>query len=60
MSLRTTVVVLAALAVVGLLTYGLVKKGSSSLALGQVDPGATTSLPELDANRSGSVADYRW
>jgi cytochrome c biogenesis protein CcmG, thiol:disulfide interchange protein DsbE len=58
-SVRTTVVVLAALAVVGLLTYGLVKKGGSALALGQVVPGATTSLPELDGNGSASVADYR-
>jgi cytochrome c biogenesis protein CcmG/thiol:disulfide interchange protein DsbE len=58
-SVRTTVVVLAALALVGLLTYGLVRKGSSSLALGQVVPGATTSLPKLDGHGSGSVADYR-
>ncbi len=50
---------MAALAVVGLLTYGLVKKGSSSLALGQMVPGATTSLPELDGKGTGSVADYR-
>jgi len=53
------VVVLAAVAVVGLLTYGLVKKSNSSLALGQVVPGATTSLPDLDGKGSGSVADYR-
>ena len=59
MSLRTTVVVLAALAVVGLLTYGLVKKGSSALQIGQVVPGATTALPDLSGNGSGSVADYR-
>ncbi len=53
---------MATLAVVGLLTYGLVKKGSSSLALGQTVPGATTSLPELDGKGTGSVADYqgRW
>src|SRR5436190_16451639 len=58
-SARTLAVVLAALAIVGLLTYGLVKKGGSSLALGQAVPGATTSLPDLDGNGSGSVADYR-
>src|SRR3954454_20226949 len=34
-SVRTVVVLLAALAVVGLLTYGLVKKGGSSLEVGQ-------------------------
>jgi cytochrome c biogenesis protein CcmG/thiol:disulfide interchange protein DsbE len=58
-SARTLAVVIAAVAVVGLLTYGLVKKGGSSIAIGDVIPGATTPLPELDGNGTGSVADYR-
>jgi len=58
-SLRTGLVLLAVLALVGLLTYGLVKKGGSSLVKGEDVPGATTSLPELDGKGSASVADYR-
>jgi len=56
------VVVLASLAVVGLLAYGLVKKGGSAIAVGDRIPGATTDLPHLDGGGSASIADYegRW
>ena len=62
MSARTFVVFLAALAIVGLLAYGLIKKSGSSLDIGQVVPGATTPLPHLDGDGTGAVADYhgRW
>jgi thiol-disulfide isomerase/thioredoxin len=58
-SARTFAVVLAALAVVGLLTYGLLKKGGSTVEVGQVVPGAATPLPHLDGNGTSTVADYR-
>jgi cytochrome c biogenesis protein CcmG/thiol:disulfide interchange protein DsbE len=45
------------LAVVGLLTFGLLSKGSSGVALGEVAP--TSSLPRLEGGGSGSVSDYR-
>src|SRR5438067_2406962 len=50
---------MAVLAVVGLLAYGLLKKSTSSLALGDPVPNATTSLPRLSGGGTGSVADYR-
>jgi cytochrome c biogenesis protein CcmG/thiol:disulfide interchange protein DsbE len=50
---------MAALAIVGLLTYGLVKKGGSSLQAGEPIPGATMPLPHLDGDGSATVADYR-
>jgi len=58
-SARTFAVVMAALAVVGLLTYGLVKKGGTSVAVGDPIPNASTELPRLDGKSSASVADYR-
>lgn len=44
------------LAVVGLLTYGLLSKGSS-LALG--DPAPETALPRLEGEGTESLADYK-
>jgi cytochrome c biogenesis protein CcmG/thiol:disulfide interchange protein DsbE len=58
-SVRTFAVVMAALAVIGLLTYGLVKKGGSSVAIGDPIPDASTPLPRLEGGGTGSVADYR-
>jgi cytochrome c biogenesis protein CcmG, thiol:disulfide interchange protein DsbE len=58
-SARTFVVVMAAMAVIGLLTYGLVKKGGSSVEVGDPIPNATTRLPHLDGKATRSVADYR-
>ena len=45
------------LAVVGLLTFGLLSKGSSRVALGE--PAPTSPLPRLEGGGSGSLADYR-
>jgi cytochrome c biogenesis protein CcmG/thiol:disulfide interchange protein DsbE len=58
-SARSFAVVMAALALVGLLTYGLVSKGSSSVAVGDPIPNASTELPRLEGKSTGSVADYR-
>ena len=57
MSARTFWAFLGALAVVGLLAYGLISKGGSSIALGEPFPGRT--LESLDGDGSGSIADYR-
>ena len=48
---------LAVLAVVGLLVFGLVSKGSSGVALG--DPAPERVLPRLEGDGAGSLADYR-
>jgi len=56
-SARSAIAVLAVLAVVGLLTFGLLSKGSSGLALGEAAP--ASPLPRLEGGGSGSVADYR-
>jgi cytochrome c biogenesis protein CcmG, thiol:disulfide interchange protein DsbE len=56
-SARSSIAVLAVLAVVGLLTFGLLSKGSASLALGEVAP--ASPLPRLEGSGSGSLADYR-
>jgi cytochrome c biogenesis protein CcmG, thiol:disulfide interchange protein DsbE len=45
------------LAVVGLLTYGLVSKGSSGLAVGDRAP--DEALPQLEGGGEASLADYR-
>jgi thiol-disulfide isomerase/thioredoxin len=56
-SARTFWAFLGVLAVVGLLTYGLISKGKSRIELGQTMPDRT--LPLLDGGGSGKVADYR-
>jgi cytochrome c biogenesis protein CcmG/thiol:disulfide interchange protein DsbE len=56
-SVRSSIAVLAVLAVVGLLTYGLLSKGSSGLAIG--DPAPDTTMPLLDGHGDGSLAEYR-
>ena len=48
---------LAVLAIVGLLTFGLLSKGSSGVAVG--DPAPTSPLPRLEGGGSESLADYR-
>ena len=58
-SARTLAVVIAAVAVVGLLAYGLAKKGGSAIAVGDRIPAASTELPGLDGDRTASIADYR-
>lgn len=48
---------MAILAVVGLLTFGLLSKGASGIDLGEPVP--TGALPWLDDSGTGSLADYR-
>lgn len=45
------------LAVVGLLAFGLISKGSSGLELGE--PAPAGPLPRLEDGGTGSLADYR-
>jgi cytochrome c biogenesis protein CcmG/thiol:disulfide interchange protein DsbE len=56
-SARSAIAVLAVLAVVGLLAFGLLSKGSSGIAVGEVAP--ASPLPQLEGGGSGSLADYR-
>lgn len=60
MSVRSSIAVLAVVAVVGLLVYGLVSKGSSGVAIG--DPAPSAALPKLEGAGTGSLAEYkgRW
>lgn len=60
MSVRSSIAVLAVVAVVGLLVYGLASKGSSGLALGEAAP--SSPLPKLEGGGTGSLAEYkgRW
>jgi cytochrome c biogenesis protein CcmG/thiol:disulfide interchange protein DsbE len=57
MSVRTTIAVLAVLAVIGLLTYGLLSKGSTRPAVG--DPAPNVRLPRLEGDGERSLGDYR-
>ena len=57
MSVRSSIAVLAVLAVVGLLVYGLASKGSSGIGPGDVAPAPT--LQRLEGGGSGSLAEYR-
>lgn len=57
MSARSAIAVLAVLAVVGLLSFGLLSKGSSGIALGDIAP--ASPLPRLEGGGDGSLADYR-
>ncbi|MGH2925045.1 MAG: TlpA family protein disulfide reductase [Solirubrobacterales bacterium] len=59
MSARSFAVFIGVLAVVGLLGYGLLKKSTDSLAIGDPIPDATTELPRLDGPGTASLADYR-
>jgi cytochrome c biogenesis protein CcmG, thiol:disulfide interchange protein DsbE len=56
-SVRPAIAVLAVLAVVGLLAFGLLSKGSSGIALGEAAP--ASPLPRLEGGGSDSLADYR-
>ena len=59
-STRSFIAVLGVLAVVGLLVFGLVKKGSTGVQVG--DPAPTAALPRLEGGGTESLADYqgRW
>jgi cytochrome c biogenesis protein CcmG, thiol:disulfide interchange protein DsbE len=56
-SARSSLAVLAVLALVGLLTFGLLSKGSSGVAVG--DPAPDSPLPQLEGDGEGSLAEYR-
>jgi cytochrome c biogenesis protein CcmG, thiol:disulfide interchange protein DsbE len=56
-SARSFTVFIAVLAVVGLLGFGLVKKGGANLDLGEKAP--VSSLPKLDGSGDASLAAYR-
>jgi len=56
-SVRSTLALLAVLALVGLLTFGLLSKGSTAVAPGEQAP--VSSLPRLEGGGSESLADYR-
>jgi cytochrome c biogenesis protein CcmG, thiol:disulfide interchange protein DsbE len=58
-SARAFAVLLAVLAVIGLLGYGLLKKSSASLAIGDPIPASSTRLPRLGDGGAASLADYR-
>jgi cytochrome c biogenesis protein CcmG/thiol:disulfide interchange protein DsbE len=57
MSARAFVVFIAVLALIGLLTFGLIGTGTADLAIG--DPAPDEELPRLDGEGTGSIADYR-
>jgi cytochrome c biogenesis protein CcmG/thiol:disulfide interchange protein DsbE len=57
MSSKSFAVVIAVLAVIGLLGFGLLSKGEASLSIGETAPDKT--LPTLDDGGSGRIADYR-
>jgi cytochrome c biogenesis protein CcmG, thiol:disulfide interchange protein DsbE len=56
-SARAFAATLGVLAVIGLLGFGLIAKGSSEIAVG--DPAPDAELPVLDGEGTGSLADYR-
>jgi len=58
-SARAFAVFVAVLAVIGLLAYGLLKKSSDTLAIGDPIPDSATQLPRLGGDGSAALADYR-
>jgi cytochrome c biogenesis protein CcmG, thiol:disulfide interchange protein DsbE len=56
-SSKSFVIVIGVLAVVGLLAYGLLTKGGSSIAVGDTAP--DKQLSRLDGNGTGDIAQYR-
>jgi cytochrome c biogenesis protein CcmG, thiol:disulfide interchange protein DsbE len=57
MSAKSFTVTMVVLVVIGLLGYGLLSKGGSSIAVG--DPAPDKELAKLDGDGSGEIADYR-
>jgi cytochrome c biogenesis protein CcmG/thiol:disulfide interchange protein DsbE len=55
-SARTFAVFIGVLALVGLLAFGLLSKGTDALAVGEPIPDA--ELPRLDGEGTGSIADH--
>jgi cytochrome c biogenesis protein CcmG, thiol:disulfide interchange protein DsbE len=54
---RSFFAVLAVLAVIGLLAFGLLNKGATKIAVG--DPAPDKALPKLPGPGTKSIADYR-
>jgi cytochrome c biogenesis protein CcmG, thiol:disulfide interchange protein DsbE len=54
---RVVIVVLAVVAAVALLTFGLISKGNSRIGIGETAPTAT--LPNLETAGDGSIDQYR-
>ena len=54
---RSVIAVLVAVALVALLTFGLLSKGNSRLAMGATAPSPT--LPKLKEKGEGSIKEYR-
>jgi cytochrome c biogenesis protein CcmG, thiol:disulfide interchange protein DsbE len=57
MSAKSFVIVMVVLALIGLLGYGLLSKGGSSIAVG--DPAPDKELSRLGDSGTGELADYR-
>ena len=57
MSARTFLAFLAVCAVIGLLAFGLLSKGTAKIAVG--DPVPDRALPVLGGSGEGKIADYR-
>ncbi|HEY7121185.1 MAG TPA: TlpA disulfide reductase family protein [Solirubrobacterales bacterium] len=57
MKAKTILVVVGVAAVIGLLAYGLLSKGGSTIAVG--DPAPDKQLSRLDGPGTGDIADYR-
>jgi cytochrome c biogenesis protein CcmG, thiol:disulfide interchange protein DsbE len=57
MNPKSLVIVVAVVAVIGLLAYGLLNKSEASLAIGETAP--DKALPRLGTPGSGKIADYR-
>ena len=57
MGTKGIVVLIGVLAVVGLLAYGLLTKGGSTVAVG--DPAPDKQLSRLTGSGNGDIADYR-
>lgn len=57
MGARSFAVFLAVLALLGLLGFGLLSKGSAGVTIGE--PAPDGPLPRLSGNGEGSLADYR-
>jgi cytochrome c biogenesis protein CcmG/thiol:disulfide interchange protein DsbE len=55
--LRSVIAVLVAVAIVGLLVFGLLQKGNSRLAVGEMAP--SPELPRLGEPGKGSLKEYR-
>ena len=59
MSARGFAAVMAVLAVIGLLGFGLLTESEGSLNEGDPAPGAADELERLDGGGTGSIAEYR-